>query len=292
MKRTLAAFAVVAAMGLHAPAAVAQVADKDPALQQQVSADENIAPAGERTVISQGHADLGAMFVGEKLEFLVRDDSQVPPVWRHLDDVVFDVGDEAIQTLPETGDFDFTGAGPGEEVWVIPQTEITGVPWLGWNTQAPALLDRASAGVSMEFGGHDGEGDFTLFIQPGGFHQPQQLWNSQLEGAQPMWVEPNPHTHANWVFTDPGVHLVGVRAVVKDNAGQVHTAEEVVHLAVGEGTDVNAAFERDFAPADPSAGGVDSKLIAIITAVAVVVIVAVLAAVAALRSRSRSGRQS
>ncbi len=255
MKRTLAAFAVVAAMGLHAPAAVAQVADKDPALQQQVSADENIAPAGERTVISQGHADLGAMFVGEKLEFLVRDDSQVPPVWRHLDDVVFDVGDEAIQTLPETGDFDFTGAGPGEEVWVIPQTEITGVPWLGWNTQAPALLDRAPAGVSMEFGGHDGEGDFSLFIQPGGFHQPQQLWNSQLEGAQPMWVEPNTHTHANWTFTEPGTHQVGIRVKGKTKDGADFSTDGVLTFAVGDDADVQAAQDTTWNPDDAQTAG-------------------------------------
>ncbi|EEI16017.1 hypothetical protein [Corynebacterium lipophiloflavum] len=54
--------------------ASAQVADKDPALQQQVSAEERIAPAGERTVISAGHADLGATFVDGTLVFLMRDD--------------------------------------------------------------------------------------------------------------------------------------------------------------------------------------------------------------------------
>ena len=174
----------------------------------------------------------------------------------------------------------------------MPQTEQAEVPWLGWNTQAPSLNESVDRGVTMEFLGHTGPGEFSMFLQNGGFEPPQLLWSTAEQKTDGFWVDLGTHTHANWVFTDPGVHLVGVRAVVKDNAGQVHTAEEVVRLTVGEGTDVNAAFERDFAPADPSAGGVDSKLIAIITAVAVVVIVAVLAAVAALRSRSRSGRQS
>ena len=59
-------------------------------------------------------------------------------------------------------------------------------------------------------------------------------------------MEPNTHTHANWVFTEPGVHLVGVRAVVKDDAGTVHTDEQLVRVAVGDGTDVAAAQSAQF----------------------------------------------
>ena len=231
-----------------APAAGAQT---DPALQQTVSGDEQIAHGD--AVISAGHVDLGTMFVDGELTMLARDDSQDPPVWRELDDVVFQVSDAAKQTLPDTGDFDFTGAGAGEDVWVIPQTEVQGVPWLGWNTQAPSLLERSSNGVSLEFGGHEGEGEFSLFLQPGGFHEPQLLWTSQVEGTQPMWVEPNTHTHANWVFTEPGVHLVGVRAVVKDNEGVTHTDEQIVRVAVGDGTDPAQARTATFA--GPFRGG-------------------------------------
>lgn len=236
--RALTAGLVAAALALSTSAgsALAQVADRDPALQQTVTADEQLAPAGEEAVIDAGHADLGAMFIDDALHLMVRDDTQVPPVWRDLDDVVFKVGEEALQTLPEGDTFAFTGATAGQEVWVIPQQEVAGVPWLGWNTQSPALLEKATSGMSLEFGGHEGPGNFSLFVQPGGFSEPQQLWNAMEEGAQPMWVEPNTHTHANWVFTDPGVHLVGIRAVVKDDAGQLHEAESVVRLALGDAT--------------------------------------------------------
>lgn len=224
---------ITAAMIAAAPVAAAQVPDNDPALQQVVGADEQVAPLGERAVIDAGHADLGPVFADGKMQFLVRDDTQDPPVWRHLEDVVFAVGDSARQTLPETDQFDFTGAKPGAEVWVIPQTEVAGVPWLGWNSQAPSLLERSANGMSLEFGGHEGPGQFSLFVQPGGFHEPQQLWNEQEPGTQSMWVEPNTHTHANWVFTEPGAHLVGVRATVEDQDGTVHTDEQVVRIAVG-----------------------------------------------------------
>lgn len=238
---------ITAAMIAAAPAATAQVQDNNPALQQVVDANETIAPEGERTVIDAGHVDLGPMFVDGNLQFLARDDTHEPAMWRHLNDIVFAVGDAAKQTLPDTNDFDFTGAKPGSDVWVVPQTEVAGVPWLGWNSQAPSLLERSTSGMSLEFAGHDGPGDFSLFVQPGGFHEPQQLWNSRTEGDQSMWVEPNTHTHANWVFTEPGVHLIKVRAKVEDTDGQVHTDEQVLRLAVG--VDPQEAFDAEFAGA-------------------------------------------
>ncbi|WP_408911041.1 choice-of-anchor M domain-containing protein [Corynebacterium gottingense] len=304
MKLQLAALTLAAATSL-APVAGAQGMDNDPALQQTVRSDEAIAPAGEQAVISAGHVDLGATFDGDELTFLARDDSQDPPVWRRLDDVVFQVSDDAKQTLPDTGAFDFTGAGAGDDVWVIPQTEVQGVPWLGWNTQSPSLLERSSNGVSLEFGGHEGDGDFSLFLQPGGFHEPQLLWSSREDGTQPMWVEPNTHTHANWVFTQPGVQLVGVRAVVKDNEGNTHTDEEVVRIAVGSVTDPAEAQAAEFsgpwrgaengdeneatdgatdAAAGSSAGSNAGLLVALGIGVLVVALVALLVV------RSRKGR--
>lgn len=266
---------------LCAPLAGAQTPPADPQLQQQVTTDEELAPAGEHVVITSGHVDLGATFVDGELAFLARDDTRTPPVWRHLDDVVFDVTDDALQTLPENGpvDFDFTGADPGDSVWVIPQTEVAGVPWLGWNTQAPALLERATNGVTLEFGGHHGDGDFSLFLQPGGIQQPQQLWNSRLDGTQPMWIEPNTHTHANWVFTEPGVHLINVKVTVQDDAGEVHTDEQVLRLAVA--ADPAEAAAAEFTrPAASDGGHLNWILIA-------AAVVAVLAAVVFLARRRR-----
>lgn len=255
-----AALIATAPAAALAPVATAQVQDNNPALQQVVEANEAIAPLGERTVISAGHADLGAMFVDGQLQFLVRDDTHTPAVWRHLEDVVFEVGDAAKQTLPETNDFDFTGAKPGSDVWVVPQTEVAGVPWLGWNTQAPSLLERSTSGMSLEYGGHSGPGSFSLFVQPGGFHEPQQLWNSSASGAQSMWVEPNTHTHANWVFTEAGVQLVKVRVNVEDTEGNVHTDEQVLRFAVS--TDASQAFDAQFTASDGAQSNTSAGLIA------------------------------
>ncbi|GAB3073572.1 choice-of-anchor M domain-containing protein [Corynebacterium aquatimens] len=257
VKNVVAANAVAVALGLgSAGIAQAQGESNDPALQQRVNADEKIAPLGEKVVISEGHADLGPVYVNGKLNFMVRDDSQAPPVWRHIDDVVFAVSDKAIsdnavsdnaiQTLPEADELSFTGAKPGAKVWVVPQTEVAGVPWLGWTVQSPAVVDKSERGVNIAFGGHQGPGDFSLFLHDGGSSQPQQLWNSRLSGHQPMWVEADTHTHANWVFTEPGVHLVAVQFLLKEHSGLTTLHQNVIRFAVGDSTNPAQARAATF----------------------------------------------
>ena len=138
-------------------------------LAQVVSADEEVAAPGTEATIDHGHVDLGLLLVDGQAQFLARDDSAATPVWRDPADVVFDVGDNAQLTLPEDKAFSFVGAEPGSQVWVVPQTEQADVPWLGWNTQAPSLTDNVDRGLTMEFLGHQGPGEFSLFLQNGGF---------------------------------------------------------------------------------------------------------------------------
>ncbi|MGV0384165.1 choice-of-anchor M domain-containing protein [Corynebacterium sp. 22_2729] len=217
------------------PVAAAQGAQgaEDPALKQTVTDKEEHIPAGTAHVFDRGHADLGMRLDGGKLDVQLRDDAEEKPVWRVLDDVVFDVSDKAKQQLPADGGYEFTGAQPGQEVWVLPQTEVQGVPWLGWNTQSPALIAQANRGVTMEYLGHQGPGQMSMFLQAGGFEKPQELWNSAQPTPQDLWVDLNTHTHANWVFTEPGVHRVAMGVRVKMKDGSEKTTTKVLTFAVG-----------------------------------------------------------
>ncbi|MDK8821145.1 choice-of-anchor M domain-containing protein [Corynebacterium accolens] len=219
-------------------------------LAQVVGADETVAPEGEEKVIDAGHVDIGTLLNGSDAELLARDDAGDSPVWRHLDDLVFSVGDAAQQTLPDTDDFSFVGAQSGEDVWVVPQTEQVGVPWLGWNTQAPSLVDNADRGVTMEFLGHSGPGDFSLFLQNGGFEAPQLLWSTAEKGESEFWVDLNTHTHANWTFTEPGTHQVGIRIKGETTNGEEFSTDGVLTFAVGDGADIQAAQDAEWNPAD------------------------------------------
>lgn len=219
-------------------------------LAQVVSGDEQVAPAGEEATIDHGHVDLGLQVIDGQADFLARDDSAATPVWRALDDIVFKVGDNAQLTLPEDEAFSFVGAEPGAQVWVVPQTEQAEVPWLGWNTQAPSLNESVDRGVTMEFLGHTGPGEFSMFLQNGGFEPPQLLWSTAEQKTDGFWVDLGTHTHANWVFTEPGIHQVRVRMSGEGKSGTGDTAgaqgnevsaESVLTFAVGDGTDVAEA---------------------------------------------------
>ncbi|MDY3127924.1 MAG: choice-of-anchor M domain-containing protein [Corynebacterium sp.] len=245
--------------GLHAaslsavPAAIAaqsshvEVLAQGDGLAQVVTADETIAPAGTRTVIPRGHVDLGAQFINGELVLLARDDTQATPVWREVDDVVLALDNTALQTLPENSDYDFTGAKPGAQVWVVPQVEVAGVPWLGWNTQAPSLVENSGGlGVTMRIEGHDGPGDASLFLQQGGFGAPEVLWSTTGAGPGEFFVEHNTHTHANWVFTQPGIHHIRLSVDVTLPDDSVQTVTRDIALTTGEETDPNAAFATSY----------------------------------------------
>ncbi|AZA10611.1 choice-of-anchor M domain-containing protein [Corynebacterium gerontici] len=175
--------------------------------------------------LGEGHADFGPTLEGS-FALQLRDDTVTPPQWRNAEDVVFALGQASEQQLPEDKDFAFTGAKAGDTVWVIPQTQKAGVPWLGWNTQAPNIQEAVDRGVTFEYVGHQGPGDFSLFLQDGGLGGPEKLF---VEPGDTAWVDLGTHTHANWVFTQPGTHLVRIKV----SAGN-HQATADLRFAVGD----------------------------------------------------------
>lgn len=239
-RKALAASAIALALGVTggvAPVATSQTSD--PALAQTVTDQERFAAPGTSAEFTRGHADLGVRLdEGDKaapdgVSLMLRDDSSEQPVWRHLEDVVFVAAQNAQQALPEDGTYDFTGASAGQQVYVLPQTEVQGVPWLGWNTQSPKLIEQGTNGVTMQFLGHQGPGQLSMFLQAGGFSEPQVLWNSAKQEAQSMWVDMNTHAHANWVFTEAGVHHVAVGVSVPLKDGRELSTTQILTFAVG-----------------------------------------------------------
>ncbi|QOR46843.1 choice-of-anchor M domain-containing protein [Trueperella pecoris] len=209
----------------------------DPALTQRVDANEAVAPAGERTVIDAGHVDMGPRLIDGQWQVLARDDTAASPTWRQTNDVVYLVSDTARLDVPEG--YEFVG---GTQAWVIPQQEIAEVPWLGWNTQDPAVIEGVNGTVSIVFDGHDGPGDFTAFVQAGNFQGPEVLWDSKKQEAQPIAVELNTHTHVNWAFTEPGVHRLRLTFTATLKDGQTVGAPAFVTVAVGSQTTADQAW--------------------------------------------------
>lgn len=213
--------------------------DVDPALTQIVADDETFANVGERVEISAGHVDMGATLT-DSFELMARDDTNSEPVWRHLDDVVFVIGEAGKLAVPDDAAYSFTQA--DGEAWVIPQHEIEGVPWLGWNTQHPQLVKEAPDGVDLIFEGHEGPGVLTTFVEAGNFSGPQVIWDSTREQGQPIHIEPSTHTHLSWVFTEPGEHLVRITAQARVG-DEVMSDTQVLRFAVGPQASIAAAHD-------------------------------------------------
>ncbi|MCS4489971.1 choice-of-anchor M domain-containing protein [Corynebacterium sp. ES2794-CONJ1] len=302
-KEKVAALTASLCLGLCITPSISTAGD----LNQVISADEPIAPEGELTEFFGGHADIAPLVKtdGSGFDVLIRDDRQVPPVWRSVDDMIFVLDNKAVQQIPDTEEFAFIGAKPGAKVWVAPQVEEVGVPWLGWSTQSPLFVDKATRGMNMTFLGHEGPGEFTLFLQNGGFEAPQVLFNSAQQKAQKIWIDLNTHTHANWVFTEPGIQQVALKFSTEFNDGSTHESIKTLVFAVGEEADLPAAqavtWDGEFladdddtvtpGPASSAEGESQWVLWSIIALVALLVIVSIIAVVRLVLGSNKRGAE-
>lgn len=265
---------------------------------QTLDADQSQATG--RAVLDIGHVDIGPRLRGGAWSIQIHDDHAVPAVWRDPADTVLRVRDTARQPVPDDEAYAFLGEQPGAEVHVVPQTEKRGVVWIGWNTQDPGVLGAVSRGVTMTLRGVQGPGGVTVFLQSGNLGAPQVLWSSAKPYPQPMWVETNTHTHANWVFGRPGIYLLAVDVTADLADGSTATASSVLRLAVGDTTDPDDAFGAAFtaplppasssaAPpaAQPSSGTGNALLyVAIAVGLAVLVLVLLVLRQSAVRRRA------
>lgn len=244
----------VAVSALLAMTLAAQPGSADPALDQSIAPDQPV--ADEPAVLAAGHVDLGPRYVDDEWTLLIHDDA-AQPVWRDPDRTVLQVTDAALQTVPDDPVYGFLGVPAGTQVHVVPQVQHPDVVWVGWNTQDPRVMQTIDRGVTLELADVDGPGDVTMYLQAGTFSEPQVLWRSTEPPGQPMWVEVNTHTHANWVFTAPGVYLVAVRVSADLVGGEQVWATRHLRFAVGDATstdDALVAQPGEVAAAAPSAG--------------------------------------
>lgn len=213
------------------PVTVAAQVD-DPALQQVVEADGALVSGFVE--LRTGHVDLAPRFVDGTWRLLVYDTTVQPPVWRDPADVVLRVGEAGRADAPADPTYRFLGATAGAPVWVIPQTENPGVVWLGWNTQHPEVVERVDRGVRLRLAGLEGPGTLSVYLQSGNLSGPEVLWSSAEPQTEPFWAETATHTHANWVFTEPGRYMVRLEASARLRDGSEVSTTADVTVAVGD----------------------------------------------------------
>ncbi|MFE2761323.1 TIGR03773 family transporter-associated surface protein [Streptomyces halstedii] len=254
------AAASAAALVLALGPAVSAHADGTPA----PGAESGTAPGTGtgRTVIGDGHIDMGPRFDHGTWTVQIRDDTTRPATWRDTSDVVLQVKDTARTEVPDSEEFGFLGD-PGDEVWLLPQVQQDGVLWPGWNSQEPKVAANVEREVTWRLTGVEGPGDFVLFLN-GSFGTPKVLFDSTKTFPQETGIEVNTHVHGNWAFTAPGTYLLDVRmsAVTKD--GRSHDSGRTLQFSVGPQSPEKAFAapppEDRKARAEPKAAGSSAPL--------------------------------
>ena len=204
--------------------------------------DPNQAQGTGQVVRDARHVDFGPTLNTGEWMIEIHDDTESPSYWRRLEDVVLKVNDTAILPVPESEEYSFLGQEPGKEVWVVPQNRKDDVIWVGWNTQEPMVLDSLQLGTTLSVVNVEGPGDVIAYLQSGNFGAPEVLFTTLEPLPQQTWIEVNTHTHANWVFTEPGAYLMEVQFDGELTDGTSVSARDTLRFAVGDETDPQQVF--------------------------------------------------
>lgn len=161
---------------------------------------------------TDGHFDLGPAIENGTLVARIKDDRSQPAQWVDPSSLTFALGDAARISAP--ADLSFV-ASAGSSVWLIPSTQIAGVPWLGLNSQREEIVTGTTGGVQFSLDAVEGPGRVAVFnagaLGSGvGEHVFDGPGSTYTLGA-------NTHAHQNWVFTAPGTYTLTISMRVTPN---------------------------------------------------------------------------
>ncbi|WP_162906984.1 TIGR03773 family transporter-associated surface protein [Allorhizocola rhizosphaerae] len=147
-------------------------------------------------IVDNGHADIASRIVNGRIDIGVKTDAVRDPA-----DVVLHLKPAAAITLP--AGFEFLGPA-GSTIWQIPQTQRSGIIWLGWNTES------VSSPVQWSLTKVSGPGRVAVYEYTS-LGQPRIHFNSGDGLPDTFTVAAGTHAHGNWAFTKQGVYKLTFR---------------------------------------------------------------------------------
>ena len=178
---------------------------------------------------TEGHFDLGPAIENGTLVARVKDDRSQPAQWVDPSSLTFALGDAARITAP--ADLGFV-ATPGSSVWLIPSTQIAGVPWLGLNSQREEIVTGTTGPVQFTLDAVEGPGRVAVFNAGAlGSGVGEHVFDGPGTGYT---LGANTHAHQNWVFTAHGTYTLTISMRVTPNG------EALAGSGFGSGGDLTA----------------------------------------------------
>ena len=154
---------------------------------------------------TEGHFDLGPAIENGSLVARIKDDRTQPAQWVDPSTLTFALGEAARITAP--ADLGFV-ATVGSSVWLIPSTQIAGVPWLGLNSQREEIVTGTTGPVQFTLDAVEGPGRVAVF-NAGALGS--GVGEHVFDGPGSSYtLGPNTHAHQNWVFTAPGTYTLTI----------------------------------------------------------------------------------
>lgn len=178
-----------------------------------------LAPSPAASIYTAGHGDVGIAYEDGALDphVHIHDGSLVdgapvnnPPdgVEFGPDEVVIFVSDPSV-ARPVGIQWDFLGVSAGAPLWVLPQAEDPGKPFLGIASEELASSDWTVLSLSLTSMNAPVGADFSLY-QTDGFGAPviQFATSDGITGADTYNMIVGGHAHYNWAFTEPGLYEI------------------------------------------------------------------------------------
>ncbi len=207
-----------------APTSPAPTAPEPTAPAPSTSASQPEKLSTEPVTISAGHIDLfNVASRGGLLELAAKDGTGQGYVYRSPESVTILIDDSAFTKLPAS-----LAQQLAERGYFISEngTSQQTLPFMGWDTSAVAP-DYSS--IDLEFISVTGPGRILLFQSSPftGLTSPFSDGRFEMSSGSVITQNFPSHVHTNWLFTEPGVYTVKVRAVGTPQAGDQRLASQV-----------------------------------------------------------------
>nr|WP_202886588.1 choice-of-anchor M domain-containing protein [Kribbella sandramycini] len=181
-----------------------------------------VTPAFALTTISSGHVDaIDVDWTGSALTLDLRDGTVTPAVDRAPADVVLNAVSASKTTVPSGSAYSFLGA-PGDPVWILPQTQATGIVWPGFSTEGVPSGVLSGNTVAVKLVSVSGPDDVAVYTTSS-LGTPT-IWFDSGNGLPDTRSLPiNTHAHANWAFGAAGTYTAVFEVTATTTGGTAIT---------------------------------------------------------------------
>jgi surface-anchored protein len=168
--------------------------------------------------ISQGHVDaLDIDWTGSALTLDIRDHTASPAVDRDPSTVTLDVVTASKTTVPSSSAYAFLGS-PGSPVWILPQSQVSGILWPGFNTEGVPAGALQGNSVTAKLISVTGPADFSTYTT-NAFGSPTVWFDSGNGLPDSRTLTINTHSHANWAFEAAGTYTLAFEVTATTSSG-------------------------------------------------------------------------